>query len=75
MDQWPIVIYDRNGLIDRARNVEGAVSVLYGDLSTHPGTPRRILCDPEHAAYLRWEAELNADCFGIPVDVVKEYVG
>ena len=77
---YPIVITDADGeVIDAAGNVESAVSVAYGDLGDgarpftfHVPNP----CpDTMHDAYdvasrLRREAEINADCWGIPVDAV-----
>ena len=76
---YPIVITDAKGeRVDAAGNVESAVSVAYGDLdgarpfTFHVPNPYP---DAMHDAYdvadrLRLEAEINADCWGIPVDAV-----
>lgn len=67
-----IAIYDHVGNeIDIAYNVESAISVLYGDLSSHDGHARRVVCPGAVARQLRYEAAINADCFGIPVDMIE----
>lgn len=72
MEEYPITILASDGsVIDRAANVESTVSVLYGDLSYHEGSARTILCPAEYVSRLRYEARINADCWGIPLDMVK----
>jgi hypothetical protein len=70
---YPIVIWTHDyELIDRAGNVESAVSVLYGCiLNRHDGKPRRIVAPASMVDRLRAEAEANADCWGIPIDIVE----
>ena len=69
---YPIAIFDHAGaLIDRAGNVESAASVLYGDLSAHDGHARRIVAPREDCARLLAYASENADCYGIPLDIVE----
>lgn len=74
-EEYPIAIYEDMGVswveLDRTSNIESAISVLYGDLSTHNGEARLIRCPAEYVERLQHEAELNADCYGIPVDIVK----
>lgn len=74
--EYPIVITERDGtVIDRTATVDSAFSVLYGDLSTHSGASRRIVVPrgPDWdfvADVMQIEAELNADAFGIPTDII-----
>lgn len=69
---WPIAIYSSNGeLIDQCGNVDSAVSVLYGDLSTHDRSARRIVCPASMAKELEYNARINADCWSIPLDTVE----
>jgi len=73
MSEYPILILDADGeVIDRAGNVESAVSVLYGDLSYHDGRARKVICPAEHVSRLRYESRINADCWGIPLDSIEE---
>lgn len=68
---YPITINTHDGaLIDQAGNVESALSILYGDLSDHDGKARTIFAPPELVEALAYHASINADCFGIPIDVV-----
>jgi hypothetical protein len=73
---YPITITEQDGtLIDRVANHETAVSVLYGDLSYHKGTPRTVTvpASPDwdaRAAYLENDTFINADCWGIPLDQI-----
>lgn len=70
---YPIKIQSSSGeSIDEAGNVESAVSILYGDLSTHDGNARTIFAPAEYCQALRAAAAENADCWGIPLDIVKE---
>ena len=59
------------GWIDTADNVETAVSILYGDMSEHDGQQRIIFASDELVSQMEYEARINADCWGIPVDVVQ----
>lgn len=69
---YPFTILAADGkVIDRAANIESAVSVLYGDLSRHDGLPRTILCPADSVGRLEYHTDINADCFGIPLDIVK----
>lgn len=76
-EEYPIAIFTEDSeLIDRAGNVETAVSVLYGDLSDHDGRPRIIQVPidsvfDKDAERLAYEADINADCWGIPVDTIE----
>ena len=70
-NEYPILIFTSAGIeIDRAGNVESAVSVLYGDMSTHDGQPRQIFAPPTEAKRLRKHAALNSDCYQLPIDAV-----
>lgn len=73
-ETYPFEIRDCDGgVIDYASNVETVTAILYGDLSTHDGTYRAVDCpDAESAERLRYEAKINADCYGIPVDVIRD---
>lgn len=75
--EYPYLIIDADGqLIDAAGNVESAESVLYGDLSYHDGRARVVrvpMGDDDALARLRYAAEINADCFGLPLDRVETY--
>ena len=72
-EPYPIVLWTNDyQFIDRAANVESAVSVLYGSiLDRHDGKPRRIVAPESMVDRLRAEAEANADCWGIPIDIVE----
>lgn len=68
-----IVIRDMSGeIIDTADDIESAECVLYGDLSYHDGEPRLVTCGRQFYPALKTLAEINSDCFGIPLDVVEE---
>lgn len=70
--EYPIAIYSQDGeLIDRAGNVESAESVLYGDMSDHDGSPRTIYAPENDIQRLEYLAKINADCWNIPLDIVK----
>lgn len=72
MSDYPIHIFDSTGApIDRAANVGSAESVLYGFLAQHDGNARTIYAPPGDVARLKHLAAINADCWGIPLDVVK----
>lgn len=79
LNEYPILVYRGDGtLIDAAGNRESAESVLYGDLSDHDGQPRIVQVPQEMTdliEYLQWAAETNADCFGIPEDVIQPVLG
>lgn len=67
-----IIIKDWQGNeIDTAYNIESAVSVLYGDLSTHDGHARQVTCPASCYDQLQYEARINADCYGIPLDTIR----
>lgn len=69
--EYPIRIYDAQGaMIDCAGNVESVESVLFGDLSVHDGEPRTIYAPDDLIPRLEHLAAINADCWGIPKDVV-----
>jgi len=71
MSEYPIRIIDADGdLLDACGNTESAASVLYGDLSYHDGRARTIYAPEQYVDQLKWEAEINADCWGIPLDRV-----
>lgn len=74
--EYPFVICDGDDEIDRAGNVDTVESVLYGDLTYHSGSVR-IVWVPEGdefdypAAQIETLARINADCWNIPLDIVK----
>jgi len=71
-DKNQITIRDHEGnLIERTDNVEYAVADLYGDLNYHDGHARTVIAPPKWVGPLTYEAEIQADCFGIPIDIVK----
>ncbi len=74
--EYPIMMFTNGGVeIDRAANIESAISVLYGDLSGHDDNARLVFAPAEFTGGLRHHAHLNADCFNIPVDHVHTLPG
>ncbi len=77
MNEYPFAILDADGnVVDRAGNVSTVISVLYGDLSYHPGTARTVQVPfgtsmDEAAERIAYHADINADCWDIPLDKVE----
>ena len=77
MSDYPFEVYASDGThIDSVGNVESLDSVLYGDLSSHDGHPRIIHVPhgmDDDAARIQYLIDINADCFGIPHDLIERF--
>lgn len=80
MSEYPYVVFtEDNEYVDSAANVDTLESVLYGDLSYHPGIARivQVPMGDEHdetIERLEYLARINADCFGIPLDYIERVI-
>ena len=81
LEAFPIVLTcDGESIMDMAGNVEAATSVLYGYIGEVEvlDDPRTIYVPngeewDDVAGALEWQAEINADCWDIPTDIVVRY--